>query len=118
MRAGVNRYMVALLLQFIVAEKKLDALQVCGHHSACRLLLSAAWLLCACSAVALACCCLAHFLPCAPAIPVPPVQDGVESGRLVRDMLEMCFSMLPRIQLHDVQVGMQDGAEPGTAVAI
>ncbi|PSC74456.1 transformation transcription domain-associated -like [Micractinium conductrix] len=59
-RAGVNRYMVALLLQFIVAEKKLDALQ-----------------------------------------------DGVESGRLVRDMLEMCFSMLPRIQLHDVQKAAQ-----------
>lgn len=27
-RSGVNRYMIALLLQFLVAEKKLEALQV------------------------------------------------------------------------------------------
>ncbi|KAL4439666.1 hypothetical protein ABPG75_002667 [Micractinium tetrahymenae] len=60
-RSGVNRYMIALLLQFIVAEKKLDVLQ-------------------------------------------DPVS---KSGQLVADVLEMCFSMLPRIQLLDVQKAQQ-----------
>ncbi|KAL4854024.1 Transcription-associated protein 1 [Chlorella vulgaris] len=60
-RSGVNRYMIALIFRFLVAEKKLDVLQA----------------------------------------------PQSKEGQLVVQVLEMCFCMLPRVQLLDVQKSQQ-----------
>ncbi|KAI3434549.1 hypothetical protein D9Q98_002622 [Chlorella vulgaris] len=60
-RSGVNRYMIALIFRFLVAEKKLDVLQA----------------------------------------------PQSKESQLVVQVLEMCFCMLPRVQLLDVQKSQQ-----------